>query len=212
EMVERADARMVIDEGVNIIAHNVRDQEMPADFLALLKQKNVSVISTLAREEGMFVFGDEAPGFTDDPFFRRALTPNQLARLTEKRTEQAKDPERSAMLRAFETDKINVKKMTDAGVRVGFGTDSGGDPNRYFVQGFSEHRQMELLRSAGLSPMQIIVMFSRNNSELLGIDRDFGTLTKGKAADLLVLAKNPLDEIANMRAIEAVYLGGKKFE
>jgi imidazolonepropionase-like amidohydrolase len=211
-IVELADAKMVIDEGVNILAHNVRDQEMPSDFLALLKQKNVGVISTLAREEGMFVFGNDTPGFTDDPFFRRALTPEQLAKLAEKRAEQAKDTERAAMLRAIEIDKLNVKKMTDAGVRVGFGTDSGGDSNRYFVQGFSEHRQMELLRSAGLTPMQIIVMFSKNNSELLGIDKDFGTLAKGKAADLLVLAKNPLDDIANMRTMDAVYLGGKKYE
>jgi imidazolonepropionase-like amidohydrolase len=67
---------------------------------------------------------------------------------------------------------------------------------------------MELLRDAGLSPMQII----ENNSEMLGIDRDFGTLAKGKAADLLVLTKNPLDDITNMRAIDAVYLGGKNFE
>src|SRR5262249_16797198 len=169
EMVERADARMVIDEGVNILAHNVRDREMPSDFIALLKQKNVSVISTLAREEGMFVFGNSEPGFTDDPFFRRALTPNQLATLADKRAEQAKDAERGEMLGAFAIDKANVKKMTDAGVRVGFGTDSGGAPDRYFVQGFSEHRQMELLRDAGLSPMQIIMMFAKNNSELLGI-------------------------------------------
>jgi imidazolonepropionase-like amidohydrolase len=47
---------------------------------------------------------------------------------------------------------------------------------------------------------------------MLGIDQDFGTLAKGKAADLLVLAKNPLDDITNMRTMEAVYLGGKKFE
>jgi imidazolonepropionase-like amidohydrolase len=47
---------------------------------------------------------------------------------------------------------------------------------------------------------------------MLGIDKDFGTLAKGKAADLLVLTKNPLDDIANMRTFEAVYLGGKKFE
>jgi imidazolonepropionase-like amidohydrolase len=60
--------------------------------------------------------------------------------------------------------------------------------------------------------MQIIVAFSKNNSELLGIDKDFGTLAKGKAADLLVLARNPLDDITNMRSIETVYLGGKKFE
>ena len=112
----------------------------------------------------------------------------------------------------FDTDKRNVKKIVDAGIRLGFGTDSGGDPNRYFVQGFSEHRQMELLRDAGLTPMQIIQVFSKNTSEMLGIDKDFGTLAKGKAADLLVLAKNPLDDITNMRSIEAVYLGGKKFE
>ena len=71
---------------------------------------------------------------------------------------------------------------------------------------------MELMRDAGLTPMQIILAFSKNNSEMLGIDKDFGTLAKGKAADLLVLTANPLDDIANMRSIEAVYLGGKKFE
>jgi imidazolonepropionase-like amidohydrolase len=60
--------------------------------------------------------------------------------------------------------------------------------------------------------MQIIQSFSKNNAEMLGIDRDFGTLVTGKAADLLVLAKNPLDDITNMRTMEAVYLGGKKFE
>ena len=60
--------------------------------------------------------------------------------------------------------------------------------------------------------MQIILTFSKNNSEMFGIDKDFGTLAKGKAADLLVLTANPLDDIANMRTMEAVYLGGKKFE
>ena len=60
-IVELADARMVVDAGVNILAHNVRDQEIPADFIATLKARNVTVISTLAREEAMFVFGDE-PG------------------------------------------------------------------------------------------------------------------------------------------------------
>jgi imidazolonepropionase-like amidohydrolase len=112
----------------------------------------------------------------------------------------------------FDTDKKNLKKLADAGIRFGFGTDSGGAPDRYFIQGFFEHRQMELMRDAGLTPMQIIQSFSKNNAEMLGIDREFGTLATGKAADLLVLAKNPLDDITNMRTMEAVYLGGKKFE
>jgi imidazolonepropionase-like amidohydrolase len=71
---------------------------------------------------------------------------------------------------------------------------------------------MELMIQAGLTPMQVIQAFSKNAAETLGIDKEFGTLAKGKAADLLVLEKNPLDNIANMRTIQAVYLGGKKFE
>jgi imidazolonepropionase-like amidohydrolase len=211
-IVELEDANMVIDAGVDVLLHNVRDKEVDADFIAKLKARNVTLISTLAREEGMFVFGD-GPGFTDNPFFQKGLTPERLALLkTKKVEEQAKDPARDRLTRAFETDKINLKKMVDAGVRFGFGTDSGGDPDRFFVQGFFEHRQMELMVQAGLTPMQVIQAFSKNNAEALGIDKDFGTLAKGKAADLLVLAKSPIEDITNMRALEAVYLGGKKFE
>jgi imidazolonepropionase-like amidohydrolase len=211
-IVELADARRIVDQGVNILVHNVRDQQIPDDFIATLKERNVSVISTLAREEAMFVFAD-SPGFTDNPFFQKGLTPERLALLkTKKRDEQANDPARPKLMNAFEIDKINVRKLLNAGIRLGFGTDSGGEPNRFFIQGFFEHRQTELMRDAGLSPMQVIQTFSKNNSELLGIDKDFGTLAKGKAADLLVLTKNPLDDITNMRTIEAVYLGGKKFE
>ena len=211
-IVELTDARMVVDEGVNILAHDVRDQEIPADFLGTLKQKNVSVVSTLAREEGMFVYGNDGAGFTDDPFFRKGLTPSQLEGLPKKRENEAKLPSRAGAQRALDIDKINVKKLVDAGIRLGFGTDSGGAAERYFVQGFSEHRQMELLIQAGLTPMQVIQTFSKNNSELLGIDKDFGTLANGKAADLLVLTKDPLVDIVNMRALETVYLGGRKFE
>jgi imidazolonepropionase-like amidohydrolase len=211
-IVELADARRIVDQGVNILVHNVRDQEIPDDFIATLKERNVAVISTLAREEAMFVFGD-GPGFTDNPFFQKGLTPERLALLkSKKREEQANDPSRPLWLRMFDTDKKNLKKLVDAGIRYGFGTDSGGEANRFFIQGFFEHRQMELMRDAGLTPMQIIQSFSKNNAEMLGIDQDFGILAKGKAADLLVLAKNPLDDITNMRTMEAVYLGGKKFE
>jgi imidazolonepropionase-like amidohydrolase len=208
-IVELADARMAVDEGVNMLVHNVRDQNIPADFLATLKARNVSVISTLAREEGMFRAGGGTP---NDPFFIKGLTPQQRDGLDKKLDTLAKDPGRAASMRAFEQDKANVKRLWDAGIRLGFGTDSGGASERYFIQGFYEHRQMDLLVQAGLAPMQVIQSFSKNNSEMLGIDKDFGTLAKGKAADLLVLTKNPLDDIANMRTFEAVYLGGKKFE
>jgi imidazolonepropionase-like amidohydrolase len=109
-------------------------------------------------------------------------------------------------------NKINLKKLSDGGVRIAFGTDSGGAADRFFIQGFSEHREMELMVQSGLTPMQVIQSFSRGAAQTLGIDKEFGTLAKGKAADLLVLEKNPLENISHMRTIQTIYLGGKRFQ
>src|SRR5258705_9082821 len=98
---------MAVDEGVNMLVHNVRDQDIPPDFLATLKARNVSVISTLAREEGVFRAAGGAP---DDPFFARGLTLAQRDGLAKKLDALAKDPERAASMRAFEQDKVNVKR------------------------------------------------------------------------------------------------------
>jgi imidazolonepropionase-like amidohydrolase len=209
---ELSDARMLVERGLNILGHNVRDREVDSDFIALLKQRNVTLIPTLIRDEFLFAYGD-APAWIDDPFFLKFVPPERLAVLKTKiRDEQAKHPQRHLFKAGFEMNKINLKKLSDGGVRIAFGTDSGGAADRFFIQGFSEHREMELMVQSGLTPMKVIQSFSKNASEALVLDKDFGTLAKGKAADLLVLEKNPLDNITNMRTIHTIYLGGKKFE
>ena len=209
---ELADAKMLVERGLNVLAHNVRDREVDSEFISLLKQRNVTLIPTLIRDEFLFAYG-EAPAWIDDPFFRKFVPAERLTVLKTKiRDEQAKHPQRHLIKAGFEMNKINLKKLSDGGVRIAFGTDSGGAADRFFIQGYSEHREMELMVQSGLTPMQVIQSFSKGASEALGIDKEFGTLAKGKAADLLVLEKNPLDNIANMRSIQTIYLGGKKFE
>jgi imidazolonepropionase-like amidohydrolase len=209
---ELADAKMLVDQGLNVLAHNVRDREVDGDFIALLKQKNVTLIPTLVRDEGLFIYG-ESPAWIDDPFFLKFVPPERLAVLKSKvREEQAKHPKKALFKSGFERSKVNLKKMSDAGVRIALGTDSGGAADRFFIQGHSEHREMELMVQAGMTPMQVIQSFSKGASEALGINREFGILAKGKAADLLVLEKNPLENIAHMRSLHAIYLGGKKFD
>ena len=209
---ELSDARMLVERGLNVLGHNIRDREVDSDFIAVLKQRNVTLIPTLIRDEFLFAYG-EAPAWIDDPFFLKFVPPERLAVLKTKiRDEQAKHPQRALFKAGFEMNKINLKKLSDGGVRIALGTDSGGAADRFFIQGYSEHREMELMVQSGLTPMQVIQSFSKGASEALGIDKEFGTLAKGKAADLLVLEKNPLDNIANMRTIQAIYLGGKKFE
>ena len=209
---ELSDARMLVERGLNVLAHNIRDREVDSDFIAVLKQRNVTLIPTLIRDEFLFVYG-EAPAWIDDPFFLKFVPTERLAVLKTKiHDEQAKNPQRALFKAGFEMNKINLKKLSDGGVRIALGTDSGGAADRFFIQGYSEHREMELMVQSGLTPMQVIQSFSKGASEALGIEKEFGTLAKGKAADLLVLDKNPLDSITNMRTIQTIYLGGKKFE
>ena len=209
---ELSDARMLVERGLNVLAHNIRDREVDSDFIAVLKQRNVTLIPTLIRDEFLFVYG-EAPAWIDDPFFLKFVPTERLAVLKTKiHDEQAKNPQRALFKAGFEMNKINLKKLSDGGVRIALGTDSGGAADRFFIQGYSEHREMELMVQSGLTPMQVIQSFSKGASEALGIEKEFGTLAKGKAADLLVLDKNPLDSITNMHTIQTIYLGGKKFE
>src|SRR4029450_7196197 len=209
---ELSDARMLVERGLNVLAHNIRDREGDSDFIAVLRQRNVTLVPTLIRDEFLFAYG-EAPAWIDDPFFLKFVPPERLAVLKTKiRDDQAKHPQRALFKAGFQMNKINLKKLSDGGVRIALGPDSGGAADRFFIQGYSEHREMELMVQSGLTPMQVIQSFSKGASEALGIDKEFGTLAKGKTADLLVLEKNPLDNISNMRTIQAIYLGGKKFE
>jgi imidazolonepropionase-like amidohydrolase len=211
-IVELTDAKMLVDQGLNVLAHNIRDREVDTDFITMLKQRNVSLIPTLTRDEFSFAYGD-APAWIDDPFFLKFVPSERLAVLKTKiRDEQKKNPQRALIKAGFEMNKVNLKKLSDGGVRIALGTDSGGAADRFFIQGYSEHREMELMMQSGLSPMQVIQSFSKGAAEALGIEKEFGTLVKGKAADVLVLEKNPLDNITNMRTIQTIYLGGKKFE
>jgi imidazolonepropionase-like amidohydrolase len=164
------------------------------------------------RDELLFAYGD-APAWIDDPFFLKSVPPERLTVLKTKiREEQLKNPQRALIKAGFDMNKVNLKKLSDGGVRIAFGTDSGGAADRFFIQGYSEHREMELMVQSGLTPMQVIQSFSKSAAETLGIDKGFGVLAKGKTADLLVLEKNPLENITNMRTIQTIYLGGKKFE
>jgi imidazolonepropionase-like amidohydrolase len=209
---ELADARMMIEAGLNVLAHNVRDREVDASFIALVKERNVSLIPTLTRDEGLTAYAF-SPAWIEEPFFRKSVPDDRMQVLRGKVKEaQLKDPLTPKIKAGFEMNKHNLKQLADGGARIAFGTDSGGAPNRFFVQGYFEHREMLLMVESGLTPMQVIQAFSKGSAEALRIDKDYGTLAPGKVADLLVLERNPLENISNMRTIHTIYLGGKKFE
>ncbi|MFJ6570592.1 amidohydrolase family protein [Streptomyces sp. NPDC091292] len=73
--------------------------------------------------------------------------------------------------------------------------------------GIAEHREIESMARAGMPVLKAIRSATQLPAEVLGLP-DRGTLEPGKRADLLVLDKNPLDDIAHTREISAVYFAG----
>jgi imidazolonepropionase-like amidohydrolase len=106
----------------------------------------------------------------------------------------------------LEMAQKNLKRLADAGIPYGMGTDTG-PPGRF--PGFFEHWEMELMVEAGLSPSQVIVAATKSGAEFLRA-KDLGTLEVGKWADLIVLSADPRANIRNTRSIEAVYIAGNQ--
>ena len=78
--------------------------------------------------------------------------------------------------------------------------------------GWALHREMEALVAAGLSPYQALEAATRNPAEFLGATKEWGTIERGKRADLVLIAGNPLADIRNTARIEGVSVGGRWLE
>jgi len=101
-----------------------------------------------------------------------------------------------------------TKRAAALGVSIVAGTDriidAANDPLPLI------HRELEQLATgAGLKPMQALQAATRNAARTLGVDAKVGTIEPGKAADILLLDANPLDDIKNTRKIRAVIKGGR---
>jgi imidazolonepropionase-like amidohydrolase len=201
------DARQLVADGVDVLAHSVRDQLVDKAFVDSVKAHHVWYIPTFTVDESAFIYAQQ-PAFMSTAFFKDAAGPKLLAKLNapEYATQIDGDAQTAQHEKDFKTDQINLKRMFDGGVQVGFGTDSGASLGR--IPGFAEHRELELMVEAGLSPMQAITAATGQNAKLLHAT-DRGTIAVGKRADLLVLDGDPLTDIRNTRRIVAVYHDGR---
>ena len=202
-----ADAKQLAAAGVNAFGHSVRDKPVDAELIQLMKQHGTWQIPTLTRDSTTFSWATPEP-YVADPFFTRAVPPLMLAAMKtpEYRQNLLKDPHFSEYPGLLRNSQQNLKKLADAGVKIGFGTDAG-PPGR--VAGYLEHWEMELMVEAGLTPAQVMTAATKSSAEFLG-EKELGTLERGKWADLIVLSRNPLADIRNTRSIESVYIAGNR--
>ena len=98
-------------------------------------------------------------------------------------------------------------------VELGGKLDVDSDQSKDSIAGISHDNEMILTQSAGLTPMQVIVAATRNPAEWLGKLEDLGTIEEGKLGDLIILTKDPLADIRNVKGnVETVIIGGKEMD
>jgi imidazolonepropionase-like amidohydrolase len=215
---ELATAKAALRAGAKLLVHSVWDVPIDQEFLDLVKANGTAYCPTLTVSRGYLRMIQSAaqgkpPAIDDpngcvDPATRakvlqtaelgggpalRGVTPDVLA-TREKRTVDLE-----------KTMAANLKRVRDAGIPIVMGTDAG---NPLTLHGPAVYAEMDAMQAAGMTPMEVIVAATRNGARAMGREKDFGTVEKGKLADLLVVGADPTADVANLRRVRYVVRGG----
>src|SRR5438128_4791516 len=210
-------ARAAVEEGADGLVHSVIDKAVDDAFVKLLKDRHIILCPTLV------VFERYGRTFSHQlnltPEEKAWGNPEVIASLDVTKIPQDKLPDRikNALAKPDEAlDRIkktydvalpNLKTLEDAGVTIAAGTDAG---NIGTIHGPALFREFQLMKEAGLTPMQILQCATANAAQLFGGETGahIGKIEKGCFADLVVLNSNPADDIAHASDIESVMKNG----
>ena len=209
-----AEAKVALRAGAHLLVHSVVNRAVDDEFLALAKSSGTIYCPTLTvfggyRRMAQALVAKRAPS-VDDP--NGCVDAETLAHVAE--TPRIPPPKNLAQLEARQVERAaaaerlgraNLKRVAEAGIPIAMGTDAG---NPLTLHGPSVYGEMEAMQAAGMTPMQVLVAATRGGARAMNLEKDIGTLEKGKSADLLVVAGDPTADVANLRKVRYVVRGG----
>lgn len=207
-------AKLAVEAGANILVHSIEDQIIPKSFISTLQKQKVTYIPTLTVSNG---YTRTFTGYLNhkrqdldwaNPFAYSSLMdlekidsltwPAYLRRIYKKKQPVVYNAVDSIM-------KVNLENLNKKGINIATGTDAG---NIGTFHASSYLQELEAMEEANLSNWDIIVSSTINPAKGFGISDKTGSVKTGKQADLLLLNKNPLEDIRNLNAIELVFTSG----
>ena len=206
---QRITAQLAVEAGADFLVHTPDDELIDGAFIKLLKKNKVVVASSQIVFKGYTTAFGQQYKLTETDFQYAHPTPlnslidfkhlpdtairNRYLTRTEKNRTVAKT---SDSLR-----QLNLKRLVDEGVTVCTATDAGNIGTQHVSSYFFELAEMQ---KSGLSMWQLLQSSTINGARAVGKESEFGSIQKGKKANLVLLNKNPLDSISNWKSIEWV--------
>jgi imidazolonepropionase-like amidohydrolase len=207
------EAKAALRAGAKLLVHSVDDAPLDSEFLELMKRNSTVYCPTLTVRSGYYRMFDAArtgrPPVVDDPL--HAIDSLTLVHVMSSASVGAakvaarKPPDPVAVEKTRQTMNANLLAVRKAGIPIATGTDAG---NPLTLHGPSIYAEMEAMQAAGLTAMDVLVASTRNGARAMGRERDFGTIEKGKLADLVVVGADPARDIKAMRRPRFVVRGG----
>lgn len=207
-------ARLAVEAGADILVHSISDEVLPDDFVALLKSKNVAYNPTLIVSSNYSkVFSGKLAIHRHDLAWANAFAygsltdperiPDEQMPTVMKNLRKSGMPSRRS--KADSINRVNLMKLVKAGVTVMTGTDAG---NIGTMHASSYYQELEAMETAGMSTTEILKASTISAAKAFSTDNKLGSITKGKQADLVLLDKNPLEQLENFNAINLVIIKG----
>ncbi len=190
----------------NEVVHPLDTMKIPK-AVAMSREAGISVIPTLVAFHNIVRQATAVDAYLRDPNLAY-MAPYMRAQLEPDRNTYATrwPPERLPGLAvSYEFQRQLVRALHDGGVPILAGTDASW----LGVPGFSLIEEVENLQQLGFTPYAALRTATADPAKLLRRENDFGTIAVGRRADLILTAKNPLDDVRHLRSIAGVMAGGR---
>lgn len=215
---QRFTAQLAVENGADFLVHSVEDEILKEEFVQLMKKNNTILCPTLVVHDGyQNTFGQHLEMSKHelqqaDPYQLGSLLdgkhlPDTLLINTYKNSTNSTSSQ-DRLNKSKATMMANLKLLSDAGVVIAAGTDAG---NIGTLHASSYLKELQAMQKSGLSNWQILKASTLNGAKILEKEAEFGTVSKGKKANLILLDANPIEAIENITKINLVINEGLVF-
>jgi imidazolonepropionase-like amidohydrolase len=201
-----AQVRIALEAGVDGIMHAPTDR-LPDDLIHAMAERRMWYVPTFALYDGILTWARRQR--ESDPYALKGVEPSAIESLAAPQFLAAAAEDEAGATAYLNNALDNLRRAAAAGVPIALGSDVN---NPFVYPGYSAHEELAWMANVGMTPAQALRAGTVGSAAFLGASGRLGRIAEGYEADLVLLARNPLERAENSRSIVAVVADGHRVE